>query len=145
MEETISHTKTASEKIVADARTRAKLITSAAQENYKMEVNSLLAFTERFSEYAQEIIKSYPSDRTRRTVAVADALKEILIREETPTFTSKDKILEVYDVINRELLQKSVQKNTETESESGFNLDDVLNPKGDLDLMSLCKELGATD
>lgn len=145
MEETISHTKTASEKIVADARTRAKLITSAAQENYKMEVNSLLAFTERFSEYAQEIIKSYPSDRTRRTVAIADTLKEILLREETPTFTSKDKILEVYSVINAELPKKNFQKNTESESESGFNLDDVLNPKGDLDLMSLCKELGATD
>ena len=30
-------------------------------------------------------------------------------------------------------------------SESGFNMDDVLNPKEDLDLMAICKELGVTE
>ncbi len=31
------------------------------------------------------------------------------------------------------------------EEETGFNLDDVLNPKGDLDLAKLCKNLGLMD
>ena len=31
------------------------------------------------------------------------------------------------------------------EEDTGFNLDDVLNPKGDLDLAKLCKNLGLMD
>ena len=33
----------------------------------------------------------------------------------------------------------------EDEEETGFNLDDVLNPKGELDLAALCRGLGLMD
>ena len=33
----------------------------------------------------------------------------------------------------------------EDEEETGFNLDDVLNPKGELDLAKLCRGLGLMD
>ena len=35
-----------------------------------------------------------------------------------------------------------IEKYVEGEEETGFNLDDVLNPKGKLDLEKLCRSLG---
>ena len=38
-----------------------------------------------------------------------------------------------------------IEKYVEGEEETGFNLDDVLNPKGELDLEKLCRNLGLMD
>ena len=38
-----------------------------------------------------------------------------------------------------------IEKYVQGEEESGFNLDDVLNPKGKLDLEKLCRNLGLMD
>ena len=38
-----------------------------------------------------------------------------------------------------------IEKYVEGEEETGFNLDDVINPKGELDLEKLCRNLGLMD
>ena len=138
----INDKKTTAEIITEDARMRAKMITSAAQEQYKVEIDRLNMFTSRFNTFVNEIVNAYPSDKTRKLLAVAEMLKEILTKNETESYTSKDKILEAYKVIDGMTFKP---KGLYGESENGFNMDDVLNPKGELDLMAICKELGVTD
>ncbi len=124
---------------VKNARLRAKIITSAAKEQYETEVNKLKLFIERFNAYVSDVVDNYPSDMTRKTAAVGQMIKEILNREESLEFTSKEKINEVYTLLKD---FKPKKKSLYGESENGFNMDDVLNPKEDLDLDSLLKELG---
>ena len=124
---------------VKNARLRAKIITSAAKEQYETEIAKLKLFIERFNAYVNDVVDNYPSDLTRKTAAVGQMIKEILNREESPEFTSKEKIKEVYTLIED---FKPKKKSLYGESENGFNMDDVLNPKEDLDLDSLLKELG---
>ena len=99
-------------------------------------------FTNRFNTFISEIVNAYPSDKTRKLSAVGEMLKEILTKNETETYTSKDKILEAYKIIDGMTFKP---KGLYGESENGFNMDDVLNPKGELDLMAICRELGVTD
>lgn len=130
------------ESIVEDARLRAKMITSAAKEQYKVEIDRLNMFTTRFNTFVKEVVNAYPSDKTRKLVAVAETLKEILSKDETEVYTSKDKVFEAYKIIDGMSFKPAGLYGT---SESGFNMDDVLNPKEDLDLMAICKELGVTE
>ena len=138
----INDKKLTADAIIEDARTRAKMITGAAQEQYKVEIDKLNMFTTRFNTFVKEIANAYPMDKTRKLNAVAETLKEILTKYETETYTSKDKIMEAYKIIDGMTFKP---KGLYGESENGFNMDDVLNPKGELDLMAICKELGVTD
>ena len=128
--------------ITENARLRAQMITNAAKEQYKIEIDRLNMFTERFNAFVKEIVNAYPTDKTRKLVAVGETLKDILTKTETEAYTSKDKILEAYKIIETVPVKPAGLYGV---SENGFNMDDVLNPKGDLDLMSICKELGVTE
>ncbi|MBO5926861.1 MAG: hypothetical protein J6Q38_04830 [Clostridia bacterium] len=122
-----------------NARLRAKIITTAAKEQYDTEIGKLKLFIERFNNYMNDVVKTYPSDMTRKTVAVGQMIKDILHREESLEYTEKNKIADIYKLLDGAKPQK---KGLYGESENGFNLDDVLNPKEHLDLDSLLKELG---
>ncbi len=122
-----------------NARLRAKIITSAAKEQYDTEIAYLKLFIEKFNEYTEDIVKEYPSDKTRKTVVVGQMIKDILNREETLEYTSKEKIQEIYKIV---LDNKPQRKGLYGIGENGFDMDEVLNPKEELDLDSLLKELG---
>lgn len=122
-----------------NARIRAKIITSAAKEQYDTEISKLKLFVEKFNEYVDDIVKEYPSDKTRKTVAVGQMIQDILNREETLEYTSKEKISDIYNIV---LENKPTKKTLYGKGENGFDMDEVLNPKKDLDLDSLLKELG---
>ncbi len=128
--------------ITQDARIRAKMITNAAKEQYKIEIDRLNMFTTRFNAFVKDVVNAYPTDKTRKLVVVAETLREILTKNETEAYTSKDKINEAYKIIEGLDFKPAGLYGT---SESGFNMDDVLNPKEDLDLMAICKELGVTE
>ena len=138
----INNKKPVGDTTIENARMRAKIITSAAQEQYKVEVDRLKLFTERFNTFINEVVVNYPTDKTRKLVLVSDMLKEILNKEETEIYTSKEKIEKAYKIIDEISFEP---KSLYGEGENGFNMDDVLNPKGKLDLMSICKELGVTE
>ena len=122
-----------------NARIRAKIITSAAKEQYDTEISKLKLFIEKFNEYTEDIVKEYPSDKTRKTVVVGQMIKDMLNREETLEYTSKEKIAEIYKIV---LDNKPQRKGLYGIGENGFDMDEVLNPKEELDLDSLLKELG---
>lgn len=130
------------EQIVESAKMRARIITSSAREQYKTEVDALKLFIDKWDAFVNETVKSYPSDKTRKLVAVADMIKEILQSDGAHCVTNKQKIEEIYTLTDG-FVTKS--RSLYGEGENGFNMEDVLNPKGDLDLMELCKELGVTE
>lgn len=129
-------------QIIENAKTRAKIITNSARAQYKTEVDVLKLFIERWNSFVNDTVKSYPSDKTRKLVAVADMIKEILQNDDASTVSNKAKIDQIYK-LTEGFVKES--RSLYGVSESGFNMDDVLNPKGDLDLMELCKELGVTE
>ena len=100
---------------------------------------SLKSFIEKWGAFVNETVKSYPSDKTRKLVAVSDMIKEILQNDDAANVSNKQKIEEIYKLTDGFSVQTRSLYGT---SENGFNMEDVLNPKGNLDLLELCKELG---
>lgn len=131
---------------ISSVKSRAQVITDQAREQYKTEVERLKLFNARWNNYVNKIVKEYPSDKTRKIVACSQMITEILMREESFEYTPINKIEDIYKII--EDGSDSKYDRTQTlfgASENGFDMEDVLNPKEDLDLLSLCRELGATD
>ena len=145
MIEKSNQTKSANVKNFNGLRNQSRANNLVEKEKYQTEIKNLRLFVSSFNEYVSEIVKAYPSDRTRKAVAVSDALKDILSREETATYTAKEQVLEAFKIIESVVPKKDSKQSLYGEGENGFSMDEVLNPKGELDLMSLCKELGVTD
>ena len=115
------------------------------KECYKAEIDRLKLFNARWNSFVSSAVKEYPTDKARKLAFVSEMITEILNSSETPDYSAVEKIEEIYKIIDdgREI-KLDREQSLFGETESGFNMEDVLNP-GELDLMSLCKELGATD
>ena len=109
---------------------------------YDVELKRIALISERLTSFMKNAVNKYPSTETRKLNMVADLITEIIEKNDTPNYTSKNKVEDVYKLIE-EFSPLSVSNNKQVENT--FNLDEVLNPKDELDLMSLCKELGVTD
>ncbi len=110
------------------------------EEKYKAEVSMLKLFISKFNKYVSQVVKENPCDKTRKIDAVARTINDILSEKETPSYTSVEKIKEIYTLICDEEVKDSFYG----EGVNGFRLDDVLNPKETLDLEELLSELGVT-
>ena len=120
--------------------------TLPVEDAYKAEVQKLKLFSSRWSVFVNQTVKKYPSDATRKLVAVSEMITEILLKDDLPDYTDRQKIEDVYKIIEKEGDFAPINNaSLFGESDNGFNMEEVLNPKGELDLMSLCKELGVTD
>ncbi len=109
---------------------------------YDVELKRIALISERLTSFMKNAVNKYPSNETRKLNMVADLITEIIEKNDLPNYTSKNKVEDVYKLIE-EFSPLSVSNNKQVENT--FNLDEVLNPKDELDLMSLCKELGVTD
>jgi hypothetical protein len=116
--------------------------TFQVEEKYKAEVSLLKMFIGRFNKYVGQVVKENPCDKTRKVDATIRIIKDILDEKETPKYTSIDKIREIYKLIDN---GDDKQASLYGEGVNGFKLDDVLNPKGKLDLKDILSELGVTD
>ena len=114
------------------------------ENEYKLEVEKLKLFSVKFNAFVNDAVKNYPCDKTRKLVYLSDVITEILSSDNVD-FKDKTKIEAVYKLIEREDLSENKRPSLFGESENGFNMEDVLNPKGELDLLSLCKELGVNE
>ncbi len=116
-----------------------------AIEEYKIEVERLKLFNARWNAFVNKTVQTYPSDQTRKLVVVSDMITEILMRDEEEYYTAKDKIEDVYKLIDKEGDLTSLQRpSLFGKSDNGFDMEEVLNPKGELDLKTLLEELGVT-
>lgn len=118
--------------------------TYQTENNYNTEISLLKMFIERFSKYVGEVLKANPNDKTRKTDATIRIVNDILNERETKNYTSVDKIKEIYKIIGESSGEKQT-KSLYGEGVNGFRLDDVLNPKEELDLKNLLTELGVTE
>jgi hypothetical protein len=116
-----------------NAKEKADRVLQDALERYRIEINRLKTFVERWLKALPE-----PKERTaetRRRMALALALSEILKDNSCP-----ETLEEGIEIINK--LNDAIGGDNKN---GGFNLDEVLNPTGELDLATLCKELGVMD
>ena len=109
---------------------------------YDVELKRIALISERLTSFMKNAVNKYPSNETRKLNMVSDLITEIIEKNDLPNYTSKNKVEDVYKLIE-EFSPLSVSNNKQVENT--FNLDEVLNPNDELDLMSLCKELGVTD
>ncbi len=114
------------------------------ENKYNAEISLLKMFIEKFSKYVGEVLKSNPNDKTRKTDATVRIINDILKETETRNFTNVDKIKEIYKILNQ-TPNETGKQSLYGEGVNGFRLDDVLNPKEELDLKNLLTELGVTE
>lgn len=134
-----------STKQLQNAKKRAQDITETAKEQYKIEIDRLKLFNARFNAFVNKTVQNYPSDQTRKLVVVSAMITEILQRDEEEFYTAKDKIEDIYKLIDEEGASYSQKPSLFGKSDNGFDMEEVLNPKGELDLKSLLQELGVTE
>jgi len=82
-----------------------------------------------------------PKGEGEKYAAFADHLAALLGRESTAFFSDDPPSAEEMPFDPKKRIERYVAE----ESDTGFNLDDVLNPKQELDLEKLCRELGLMD
>ncbi len=127
------------------AKKRAQDITQTAKEQYKIEIERLKLFNARWNSFVNKTVQEYPSDQTRKLVVVSEMITEILMRNEEEYYTAKDKIEDIYKLIDKEGASNTQRPSLFGKSENGFDMEEVLNPKGELDLKTLLEELGVTN
>ena len=115
------------------------------RELYRMsaetELRTLRLFADKWKKLAAQMAEVFPKGEAEKQKGFADDLAALLGQErfalpedaEAPPAPAAEGKFDPKAVI---------EKYVEGEEETGFNLDDVLNPKGKLDLEKLCRSLG---
>ena len=118
----------------AEGEKEAQAIVEEARKKYEKELIRLRIFVERWQSALPEPKEITPESRKRRALAVA--LSEIL--KDNPCNSDIDEGVKLLEKLTNAI-------NGGAGSGGEFNLEEVLNPGSDLDLASLCKELGVMD
>ena len=115
------------------------------KEFYRMsaetEWKTLQLFAEKWKKLAAQMADVIPKDDAEKYSKFADDLASLLgkARDEG---TAAEEVAPEEEAFDPKAV---IGKYIESEEETGFNLDDVLNPKGELDLEKLCRGLGLMD
>ena len=133
---------------IKDAEEKAREIENKSQMRYDLAVRTLKVFLERWSAYFVMLKEKYPMyPAVTKANELCDKLSCLLVNG-----NNKQIIDQLSDVINKKDYdvkvpfnpKKKIEEYVTATSDSGFNLDEVLNP-GELQLEDLCKELGLMD
>ncbi len=112
---------------IVDATRQAEEMKKATQLEYSLSLKALINFNQKF-----ERVTSENSDKTAEIMTALSAfLKEI----------GKTSPKEIIEKIDREIFPETKEMG-EDEMEFEFDLEEAINPKKDLDLKTLCEELG---
>ena len=132
-------------KALVGAEEKGEEICEFYRASAELEWKSLRLFADKWKNLAAQMSEEYPKE-SRRYFRFAEDLAALLGREEG-RFAKKEKQDSAVGTEEKTFdPQAVIGKYVEGEEESnGFNLDDVLNPKGDLDLEKLCRSLGLMD
>ena len=118
-------------------------ITQKAELEYSLEMQRIKKFTEKWDDYFNQLQEKYPLyPTTKKAIKIKDKVKELSKKS-----NAKKAIEQLDSMIDEKKKFNPKQKIKDyvvATSESGFNLDEVLNP-GKLELEDLCKELGLID
>lgn len=122
--------------IISDAERESEDIKNAALMRYKAEIKRIKALV--FAADAELMANGAETAKDKRKQALVAALKEMLNFDETA--------LTVEQAGEKaEALTEFLRGGRRPEDDSYFDLDEVLNPKEELDLEALCRELGVME
>ena len=113
------------------------------RELYRMsaetEWRTLRLFSEKWKKLAEQMRGVIPADEAKKYIELSENLAALLGKDPNAFAATETREEESFDP------RAVIGKYVEGEEESGFNLDEVLNPKGELDLEKLCRNLGLMD
>lgn len=125
-------------KAIVDAEEKGEEIVRLYRMTAETELKTLRLFAEKWKKLAESMLGVFPKEEAQRYAGFADDLAALLGKEEGH-FLREEESDGQFDP------KAIIGKYMEDEEETGFNLDDVLNPKGELDLAKLCRGLGLMD
>ncbi len=146
--EKIEHNKQREKTIIATlerAEISAEQIKEQAQLEYVLEMQHLRDFSAKWDRYFNKLKEKYPVNKTtNKALDIINQVEEL--SEESDAKQAIQRLDDMISEENRSFNPKSKIKDyiCATTSESGFNINEVLNP-GKLELEDLCKELGLID
>ncbi len=111
-----------------------------AMEKYALELKRLKLFSQKW--------QAYFSERDQMEVQeLINLLHDLLDSDKSvdETLSEKEKVDKIYAVLGEPIDPESLIKEHFDSEDTGFNIDDAINPKGELNLEDLCKELGVFD
>ncbi len=114
-------------------------IVERAELEYSLEMQRLKDFAEKWDDYFNLLQEKYPLyPTTKKAVEIKDKVKDF-----SKTSNAKKTIEKLDSMITEKKFnpKQKIKDYVVATSDSGFNLDEVLNP-GKLELEDLCKELG---
>ena len=139
-------------KAIVHAEEKGEEIVRLYRMTAEAELKTLRLFAEKWRKLAEQMIGVFPDDEAEKYIGFAEDLSALLgkegnffadgapVSDEAPAQEQSRAQEEAFDpkaIIGRYMESE--------EEENGFNLDDVLNPKGELDLAKLCRGLGLMD
>ncbi len=141
------------DKFISDtlivAKKQADDIIKSAERKYELEVERLKDFSRKWRGYFNYISEKYPYyEATNDALKVFNKLNDILSsKNKKKIIDGVDKLFDGKGIALQGKVFDPKEKINDyivATSDTGFNLDDVLNP-GELKLEDLCKELGLID
>jgi hypothetical protein len=129
-------------KALLSAVEKAKELEITAKKKTENEINRLQTFINKCEKYLSDIMLNYPIDNNiKKFDEFTDKMKGAFMPESSIVGQNnlKEELAISKEFNPKEKIDKYIEK------ENCFNMDDVLNPKGDLNLEDLCRQLGLMD
>ncbi len=135
-------------KAIVDAETKGEEIKEFYRMSAQMELQTFRLFADKWRALAESMIGQIPDEEAKKYASFASNLAALLGEEDEAFLTRLSQNRPQQEQKRTQKEQEEfdpkaiIEKYVEGEEETGFNLDDVLNPKGELDLEKLCRGLG---
>ena len=128
-------------KAIVAAEEKGEEIVRLYRMSAETELNTLRLFAEKWKRLAGQMAGAIPASEAKKYADFAENLSALLGQERGRFGVEEERGAEQEPFDPKAVIEKYV----EGEEETGFNLDDVINPKGELDLEKLCRNLGLMD
>ena len=155
-------------KALLSAVEKVKQVEYSAKKKTENEINRLQLFINKCEKYLSDIKLNYPIDTNiQKFDEFTDKMRGLMPETSKNVNTKKENVNIVKQENNiakeenntakeelaagrifnpKEKIEKYIEKDIKVnEKEDDFNMDDVLNPKGELNLEDLCRQLGLMD
>lgn len=129
------------------AQKKSREMISETNEEYFLELKRLKMFSAKWENFFKgQILTKMGEEYTNKIDDVVKGINEIIDCDVIGCrgISNKEKVEKIRDLIDKSRAKQGVYGEYSV-SESGLDLNEVINPTGDLDLFELCKELGVTE
>ena len=100
-------------------KNKIKALNKDLTDKYNAELDRLKLFVEKWNAYVSDIVEENPSNKTRKAVMIGNMLKEILSKADAPDYGCREKIIEMYSIIDD---VKPKKKSLYGEGENGVTI-----------------------